>query len=141
MSQRPAKNQPANPSVQVQAATRSELWQGPLPPPQTLEQYEKFLPGAAERIMIMAENEAKFRHTQTEQLNNAMVADTLAYRREVLRGQICGLSVALGGSIASVVAAYLGATAIGVTVGGTCLVGLVTAFLGARRSSETPHKD
>lgn len=40
------------------------LFSGPLPPPKILAQYEECLPGAADRIMTMTENEQKFRHNK-----------------------------------------------------------------------------
>jgi uncharacterized membrane protein len=47
--------------VNIQAA-RVEVsqasWSGPLPPPEILGQYERLLPGAAERILSMAETAA-----------------------------------------------------------------------------------
>ena len=50
------KNSPNNP--QVSQATAVMLAQsGPLPVAQQFEQYEKVLPGSAERILAMAEQE------------------------------------------------------------------------------------
>ena len=37
-------------------------WQGPLPPPQQLAEYEKVHPGLAERIIQMAERQQNHRH-------------------------------------------------------------------------------
>ena len=34
----------------------SKTFQGPLPPPEMLEQYEKILAGSAERVFVLAEN-------------------------------------------------------------------------------------
>ena len=39
----------------------SQQFSGPIPPPDTLAQYENIVPGIAERIMTMAENEAASR--------------------------------------------------------------------------------
>lgn len=39
--------------------------QGNLPSPEDLEKYERVLPGAAERLLTLVENEQKFRHEQT----------------------------------------------------------------------------
>lgn len=47
-------------AVQVQQT----LYQGPLPAPEALERYESTLPGAANRIICMAEDEMKHRHAQ-----------------------------------------------------------------------------
>lgn len=41
---------------------QTQLYQGPLPPPEQLEGFEKVHHGAAERIIRMAENEQNFRH-------------------------------------------------------------------------------
>jgi uncharacterized membrane protein len=42
-------------------AVRAESFAGPLPPPVLLEEYEQALPGLAERIVMMAENEGSHR--------------------------------------------------------------------------------
>ena len=36
-------------------------WSGPLPPPKVLEAYDRLVPGAAERIMKMAEQQSEHR--------------------------------------------------------------------------------
>jgi uncharacterized membrane protein len=36
-------------------AAQVQLWQGQFPPPDALERYEKLLPGAFNRMMVMAE--------------------------------------------------------------------------------------
>ena len=41
-------------------------WQGPLPPPESLERYNDILPDAAERIMAMAEKEMEHRHKRED---------------------------------------------------------------------------
>src|SRR5216683_414579 len=48
-------------AADVKEVVRLELqraWSGPLPPPETLAQYEAILPGSAERILAMAETAA-----------------------------------------------------------------------------------
>ena len=40
---------------------RTQHFQGPIPPPNTLAEYENIVPGAAERILTMAENQGKHR--------------------------------------------------------------------------------
>jgi uncharacterized membrane protein len=52
-----AKNRNNQQLVKVQAATFS----GPLPPPEVLERYNLTLPGAAERIIKMAESQHEHR--------------------------------------------------------------------------------
>lgn len=51
-----------------------QAWAGPLPDPQTLGFYEQILPGAAERILMMAE-ETTTRHLRTaDKLADAEIA-------------------------------------------------------------------
>ena len=50
--------------VRVQTARHLEFSSGPLPPPQFFQAYETTLPGAAERILTMAEREQKSRHSR-----------------------------------------------------------------------------
>lgn len=46
-----------------QLIARYASFSGPLPPPAALEQYNEVLPGSAERILAMAENEQRHRHS------------------------------------------------------------------------------
>lgn len=50
--------------VRVETAQHLEFSSGPLPPPQFFQAYEATLPGAAERILAMAEREQKSRHVR-----------------------------------------------------------------------------
>ena len=54
---------PSNQSArrQMTASMSMEAFQGPIPPPAVLESYERIVPGAAERILKMAENQAAHR--------------------------------------------------------------------------------
>lgn len=47
---------------QLIAQITSRSFSGPLPPPAVLERYDEVLPGSAERILAMAENEQRHRH-------------------------------------------------------------------------------
>ena len=47
------------PDLQIQETTFA--WQGPLPPPRALQAYDEVIPGAADRILKMAENQAAHR--------------------------------------------------------------------------------
>ena len=46
---------------------KTASYSGPIPPPMALEQYESIQPGFANRIITMAENEAKHRHEMEKQ--------------------------------------------------------------------------
>jgi uncharacterized membrane protein len=96
-----------------------------MPPPAILEGYEKIVPGAAERILKMAE--ASMKHQQ--QYDNALLE---ASRKQVARGQILGFLIGLAAISASVYSAVIGYPILAGILGGATVVGLVTAFVVGR---------
>lgn len=52
----------------------SAQWQGPLPPPGALEQFDKIIPNGAERIMVMCEKEQAARIANDRMISIAEVA-------------------------------------------------------------------
>lgn len=57
--------------MQVQSEVKTQTFSGPIPPPQVLEQYNKIVPNAAERILKMAEDESAHRRSQDIMILNA----------------------------------------------------------------------
>jgi uncharacterized membrane protein len=55
------------PNQVVQAGAAAVQFHGPLPLPQLLEGYEKVVPGSAERIIRMAEEQQAHRHSLEQQ--------------------------------------------------------------------------
>lgn len=106
----------------------SATFSGPIPPPSVLDGYENICPGAAERIIAMAEREAEHSHLMDKE---AMQNKS----DEVKRGQTFALVVTLAAFAAACVCAYVGAEKAAVTIGGTTVVGLVTAFIVGRKTS------
>lgn len=93
-------------------------YSGPLPPPAHFEKYDGILPGAAERILAMAENEQKHRH----QLNHKVEQSA---RRGLRYGFWFGLwSLVLAGFFV-----WQGAALQGMVVAGAYLVTIVGAFI------------
>jgi uncharacterized membrane protein len=85
------------PVAQFQQATFS----GPMPPPAVLEGYERLVKGAAERILLMAESDAK--HQQEIEF-----AALRAAENEIKRGQIFGFVIGLTALGASMLALAMG---------------------------------
>lgn len=56
---------PAQQEQSVQVSSMSLKYQGPLPLPDFIRQYEEICPGSAERIIAMSEKEQDFRHEIT----------------------------------------------------------------------------
>ncbi len=56
------RNAPARSEPQFVARVQGTVFQGPLPPPEILAGYDSVLPGAADRIITMAEKNQEHRH-------------------------------------------------------------------------------
>ena len=122
-NQRPANQNSAN-SVTVQQ-TQTSVFSGPLPEPTILESYDRIVPGAAERILVMAEQDADHqRHMEKKAITAAM--------DDKRRGQRFGLFVALAALSVSVVAIFAGAYNTASIIGGTTVVGLASIFVLGR---------
>lgn len=98
---------------------------GPMPPPAVLEGYDRIVPGAAERILAMAESDA--RHQQAIEF-----AALHAAEGEVKRGQWFAFAIGITALIAAMLALYMGSPAVAGVIGGTTVVGLVSVFVVGR---------
>lgn len=116
---------------QIVQAQISASYSGPLPPPDILIRYNEAVPGAAERIIAMAEEQSTHRMA----LENRVVDADI--RRSNL-GLIAGVVVALGFGAGSFVAIIAGQPVAGAIIGGVDLVALVGTFVYGteRRRSE-----
>lgn len=95
-----------NPAQNHLALVSQAQFTGPIPPPAILEQYDRLVPGAAERILQMAEAESRHRQVLEKQAQQANIENA---RRELeiadyqsraafhsdLIGQVFGLLVSL----------------------------------------------
>jgi len=99
---------------------------GPIPPPEFLARYDAVLPGLADRIVRMAENQANHRHS----------LESLAIKAEINRsylGIASGLLVALTGIGSGAILIYHDKIVAGSVFAGATLVSLVGVFVyGAR---------
>jgi len=100
---------------------RIAQFRGPLPPPAALERYDRLLPGAAERILRMAEQEQAAGHTFASEVVGAAATETR-------RGQSFGFAAALAALGVTAYLGYLGHAFAASVVGGTTVVGLATVF-------------
>jgi len=98
---------------------------GPLPPPEILERYNLIVPGAADRIIGMAEREAK--HLQDYEM--VRLHSTFEERR---RGQLFGMIVGLATLSLAGVALFLGHEHAAEILGGSTVVGLAGVFVFGR---------
>ena len=121
-----------SPSPEERPATRADLievaaasirhFSGPLPPPEVLAAYNQILPGAAERILKMAEEQERHRH----QIEARVVrSNTFAQTAGVIFGFILALIAIAGG----IWLAYFGKSGAGLTTIIAAVAGLVATFI------------
>ena len=119
--------QKLNKQNQIEEQVTTQQFSGPVPHPEILRGYNQVLPGAAERILTMAELDQK------HQIEIESSAQHLA-AKEIKRGQIFGLVVSISAFITSIASLILGFEKAAMVIGGTTVVGLVTVFVTSRSS-------
>ena len=127
---------PQSEKSKVQIQRQEAYFRGPLPPPEILARYEDVLPGAAERIITMAENQSAHRIEIEKTVINARSRDSLL---GICSGLAIGLA-ALGACVYIIVSGYPVYDSI---IGASGLGGLVGVFVyGTRENrSERERKD
>ena len=103
---------------------------GPLPSPDILARYNQLIPGAAGRIIAMAETDAM--HLQS--MEEMRLSASFQERR---LGQIFGFSIAVMGLSASVFLAVTGHEITASVLGGATLISLVSVFVIGRLVGQT----
>jgi len=99
---------------------------GPIPPPQVLADYDKISPGFADRIISMAESEAKHRHTLEEKALKSQII-------EIRLGQIFAFLIGSFTIAAGAFSAIRGAQIAGSIIGSGGVIGLVSVFIYGRK--------
>ena len=124
------QQQPQKKTETTKAVVQKQEFSGPLPPPNTLGHYEQIHPGAADRIIAMAESQSVHR----QELEKFVVTGNI---KQALRGQVFGLIVGLTAIIGGVYCVIRGYTIGGSVIGGGGLTGLVSVFvIGKWKSSK-----
>jgi len=132
----PARNKPEDSRQVVTQEMLVQQRSGPLPDAAELQNYEQVLPGAAERIVAMAEAQAEHRRAIEAKGADPAFADMAADRREARYGQWFGLIIGLTTVICGSVTAVLGAEVAGGVIGTTGVAGLVAVFVLGRKRAE-----
>jgi uncharacterized membrane protein len=118
------QQQPREPEAK-QHIIHQKGYSGPIPDPGSLDRYNQIVPGAAERIISMAESEAKHRHT----IETMAIASDVDQRK---RGQWFGFVIGTIALLASIYAIFKGQEKAAMVIGGTTVVGLVSVFVLGR---------
>ena len=123
---------------QTVSATKVEHFQGPIPPPDTLQRYEDLLPGAAARIVSMAEKEQAHRHNCEIQALQQEIENHRARNTEIRRGQWFGFLIGLSAILSGSLLAYTGHPWPGSFIGTGGVIGLVAVFVFGHHRNKTP---
>jgi uncharacterized membrane protein len=117
---------PGNDSSHIQIASHStnisSTFSGPLPPPNILEQYNKIVPGAAERIIAQAECQTEHRIKLESKIIDSEISRSS-------HGLIAGTIVALACIIGGCLLVYADHDWAGATIATASVVGLVGVFI------------
>jgi uncharacterized membrane protein len=126
-------------AVQYQEASS---YSGPLPQPEDLQKYEQACPGAADRIIVMAEKQAAHRQElerDIQFLNHKIVASS---SRNSLLGVISAFLLCAMAIGAAVLLALNDKTVAGTIIGAVGLSSLVGTFIyGTRANKSTENSD
>ena len=101
---------------------------GPLPTPEAFEKYEQTCPGAASRILSMAETEASERHLANQKALDATIKDT---RRGMYLAFFLAILLIFGGFVLLILDKYIAGSAF--SIAGLMIV--FRAFIGDRNKS------
>lgn len=113
--------------LRVQAMMRA--FSGPLPPPEALERYNQVLPGAAERIIAMAESQ----HSHRQELEKHVIKSNVsAQKLGTILGFVVSMTVVLGGMFL----VHEGKSGEGLAAILTALASLVGVFLYSKREQQ-----
>jgi uncharacterized membrane protein len=115
---------------------RESRFTGPLPHPQLFEQYERVLPGAADRIFAMAESEAHHRRAMEEKAINADIEGMRRQFAEGRVGQFCALVITIGFIVSGTYVALRGQPLAGVALSGIGITTIVSTFIWGRTRKE-----
>jgi uncharacterized membrane protein len=110
--------------------TTASRFSSPLPPPDALARYNEIVPGAAERIFKMAEEQSAHRKQIETKLIGAQI-------RQSDCGQWLALAVAVLFLCGCIWLTFGGHDWVGGMLGGTTVVGLVTAFITSKSQQKT----
>lgn len=116
-------------------------FEGPLPPPEILSHYEDITPGLADRIVALAENEAKHRHEMDANIVHAGVENQKQQIAIIKRGQFFGFGALTLFSILGILVAIYKNVWIGSGLSLTGLVPIVWAFRYDKRKPDQKSKD
>lgn len=134
--------QSIEPHTEHKIAVHSAKFEGPLPHPSILREYDEIYPGLAERIVANWEKEIEHRHTLEQNVVKAEIEAQKHIPKEIRRGQYLAFVLSLGFLVAGVYMVAINQPIAGTVVSGTGFVGIIMAFLStafmSRKNNNSP---
>jgi uncharacterized membrane protein len=129
----------SGPTVQSQ----TQVYQGPVPHPSLLKQFDDIVPGTAARMIALAEDESRHRRHQEELVNSGNIAaqakqlaiadyQTKAVFRSDMIGQIAGIAVSLSCIAGAVYLATQGQWKVAIALAALPTAAVIQAFFAKR---------
>lgn len=113
----------------------ASAFQGPLPPPAILEDYDRIQPGLAAEIVRWATDETAHRHAMEKKAISIDEKLAGSHVREVFLGQLFGFLIAMSFLAAAVYLAVIGKEIAASALGTLGIGSIVAAFLVGRNRS------
>lgn len=113
----------------IESRSVSRHYQGPIPEPEDLARFNEIIPNGADRIMRMAEEQARHRMS----LETTVVS---GQQRQSANGQWFAFLIALFGISSGVFLAIKGHDWVGYGIAGTTVVSLVYTFITGKRAQQ-----
>jgi uncharacterized membrane protein len=130
------KHKPPTSQQKVQIATAIKHHEGPLPAPEDLAHYNQIVPGFAERIVFMAEEESSHRRVQEK---TALDADISFNRMDFIErriGQIMGFTICVSLIILGFTLVLKGFPIAGTIFGGVGMAPVIWAFVPRQKENK-----
>lgn len=115
--------------VQAGFQVQRTTFAGPLPPPTLFAEYDRIVPGGAERLLKMAENQSEHRQL----LEKSVIKSDI---KKSYLGVIFGFLIGMTGLCLSGYVILHGHDLAGSALGGTSLISLVSVFVYGKRGKE-----
>ena len=123
----PADQHPPDSQRRQQIVQQSQYYSGPIPPPAVLKELEQITPGAAERIIKMAEKQQDHRH----EIEKIVVRSG---SRDSISGILSAAVISVGFLVLAGYSISLGHTSAGIAIGTIDIVVLASVFVYGTRS-------
>lgn len=117
-------------------AVHEERHSGPLPPPRQLVEYDKAVPGGAERIFLMAEREQAHRHEIQRSEAHLRHSTIQHIKSRESRGQHYGAALAFGVLLLGTLMTGLGHVGPAVGLVGTTMAAIAGVFVIRQRQKK-----